>query len=181
MIIPVTITKGGGGSAFGYIVASFPTGIVSCTCANGGTVLQADAAGLARGQFVFEVPAAGTWRVSITNETDTVLEDVIVATKGAVEDVTLKFNLYILRNRSYGNYAFAGYQGRKVTFTDGEIVTASTGGTTSPFCFQTGINIDEWSTLVFKVKNTDLSAQYPFVFGVKNVATMTTYYNCLCC
>ena len=48
-------------SAFGYIVANFPTTAASCTCSSGGTVLEADAAGLARGQFVFEVPAAGTW------------------------------------------------------------------------------------------------------------------------
>ena len=93
MIIPVTISKGG--SAFGYIVASFPTTAASCTCSNGGTVLEADAAGLARGQFVFEVPAAGTWTVTISNGTDTKSESVSITTKGSVENVVLKFNLYI--------------------------------------------------------------------------------------
>ena len=173
MIIPVTISKGG--SAFGYIVASFPTTVASCTCSSGGTVLEADAAGLARGQFVFEVPAAGTWTVTISNGTDTKSESVSITTKGSIENVVLKFNLYILRNGS-SDYEFSGYQGRAVSFTDGEIVTTSTGNSTSPFCFKTGINIDEWSTLVFKVKNTDLNAQVPFAFGVKNTAHMTTYY-----
>lgn len=170
MIIPVS-----GGSAFGYIVANFPTTATSCTCSSGGTVLEADAAGLARGQFVFEVPAAGTWTVTISNGTDTKSESVSITTKGSIENVVLKFNLYILRNGS-SDYEFSGYQGRAVSFTNGEIVTTSTGGQTSPFCFQTGINIDGWSTLVFKVKNTDLGSTYPFAFGVKNTASMTTYY-----
>ena len=173
MIIPVTISKGG--SAFGYIVASFPAAAASCTCSSGGTVLEADAAGLARGQFVFEVPAAGTWTVTISSGTDTKSESVSITTKGGVENVVLKFNLYILKNGS-SDYEFSGYSGRAVSFTNGEIVTTSTGNSTSPFCFQTGINIDEWSTLVFKVKNTDLTTNAPFTFGVKNSSAMTTYY-----
>ena len=78
-------------SAFGYIVASFPTTAVSCTCSSGGTVLQADAAGLARGQFVFEVPAAGTWTVTISNGTDTKSESVSITTAGQAEKVTLAY------------------------------------------------------------------------------------------
>lgn len=174
MIIPVTIGKGGE-SAFAYIVANFPTTATSCTCSNDGTVLEADAEGLARGKFVFEVPAAGTWTVTISNGTDTKSEGVSITTKGSIENVVLKFNLYILKNGS-SDYEFSGYQGRNVSFTNGEIVTTSTGNSTSPFCFQTGINIDEWSTLVFKVKNTDLNGAAPFAFGVKNTAAMTTYY-----
>ena len=174
MIIPVTIGKGGE-SAFAYIVTNFPTTATSCTCSNDGTVLEADAEGLVRGQFVFEVPAAGAWTVTISNGTDTKSENVNITTKGSIENVVLKFNLYILINGS-SDYEFSGYQGRAVSFTDGEIVTTSTGSQTSPFCFKTGINIDEWSTLVFKVKNTDLSTQYTFAFGVKNTADMTTYY-----
>lgn len=89
MIIPVTISKGG--SAFGYIVASFPTTATSCTCSSGETVLQADAAGLARGQFVFEVSAAGTWTVTISNGTDTKSESVSITAAGQAEKVTLAF------------------------------------------------------------------------------------------
>ena len=94
MIIPVTISKGGG-SAFGYIVASFPTTAASCTCSSGGTVLQADAAGLARGQFVFEVPAAGTWTVTISSGTDTKSESVSITAAGQAEAVELSFSLYL--------------------------------------------------------------------------------------
>lgn len=174
MIIPVTIGKGGE-SAFAYIVANFPTTATSCTCSNGETFLESDAEGLARGQFVFEVSAAGTWTVTISNGTDTKAESVSITTKGSIENVVLKFNLYILRNGSSG-YEFSGYQGRAVSFTNGEIVTTSTGNSTSPFCFKTGINIDPFSTLVFKVKNTDLSTTAPFTFGVKSSSDMTTYY-----
>lgn len=175
MIIPVTIGKAGE-SAFGYIVANFPTTATSCTCSNGETVLEADAEGLAGGQFVFEVPDAGTWTVTISNGEDAKTESVDITTKGSTKSVTLKFNLYILKNGSYYDYGFQGYTGRAVAFTDGEIVTTSTGTTTSPFCFQTGIIIDDWSTLVFKVKNTNLSTGYPFAFGVKQSSNMTTSY-----
>lgn len=96
MIIPVTITKGGGGSAFGYIVASFPTTAASCTCSSGGTVLETDAAGLARGQFVFEVPAAGTWTVTISNGTDTKSKSVSITADGQAEAVKLSFSLILL-------------------------------------------------------------------------------------
>lgn len=94
MIIPVTISKGG--SAFAYIIASFPTTAASCTCSSGGTVLEADAAGLARGQFVFEVPAAGTWTVTISNGTDTKSESVSITTAGQAEVVKLSFSLILL-------------------------------------------------------------------------------------
>ena len=91
MIIPVS-----GGSAFGYIVANFPTTATSCTCSSGGKVLEADAAGLVRGQFVFEVPAAGTWTVTISNGTDTKSESVSITTAGQAESVKLSFSLILL-------------------------------------------------------------------------------------
>ncbi len=93
MIVPVTISKGG--NAFGYIIANFPTTAASCTCSSGGTVLQADAAGLARGQFVFEVPAAGTWTVAISSGTDTKSESVSITVAGQAVDVKLSFSLYL--------------------------------------------------------------------------------------
>ena len=82
-------------SAFGYIIASFPAAAASCTCSSGGTVLEADAAGLARGQFVFEVPAAGTWTVTISNGTDTKSESASITTAGQAEVVKLSFSLYL--------------------------------------------------------------------------------------
>lgn len=175
MIIPTTISKGGG-SAFGYIVASFPAGAASCTCSSGGTVLQADAAGLARGQFVFEVPAAGTWTVTISSGTDIKSESVSITESGQAAAVTLSFSLYILKDGSYGDYGFKGYTGRAVSFSDGEIKTTSSGSSTSPFCFEMPVDLTAWSTLVFKVKNTNLSSSYPFAFGVKTTADMVTAY-----
>ena len=83
-------------SAFGYIVASFPTTAASCTCSNRGTVLEADAAGLARGQFVFKVPAAGTWTVTISNGTDTKSKSVSISAAGQAEVVKLSFSLILL-------------------------------------------------------------------------------------
>lgn len=83
-------------SGFGYIVANFPTTATSCTCSSGGTVLEADAAGLARGQFVFKVPAAGTWTVTISNGTDTKSKSVSISAAGQAEVVKLSFSLILL-------------------------------------------------------------------------------------
>lgn len=83
-------------SAFGYIVASFPVTATSCTCSSGGTVLEADAAGLARGQFVFEVPAAGTWTVTISNGTDTKSESVSITAAGQAATLEVRFTIPIL-------------------------------------------------------------------------------------
>ena len=124
MIIPVTIGKGG--NAFGYIVANFPTTAASCTCSSGGTVLEADAAGLARGQFVFEVPAAGTWTVTISNGTDTKSESVSITAAGQAEKVTLTYwsgELYDAGNQYTditGGWIRHG-TGGTVTFTDDNI------------------------------------------------------------
>lgn len=167
MIIPVS-----GGKLFAVIAVTYPAGS-TCTCANGTKTYTAKDTS---GRWIFRIPSAGTWTVTISNGTDTKSESVSITAAGQAEKVTLAFNLYILKNGSYGDYDFSGYQGRAVTFTGGEIVTTSTEQTTSPFCFKTGINIDDWSTLVFKVKNTDLSSGYPFAFGVKNTAAMVTNY-----
>lgn len=88
------LTRGGGssgGSAFGYIIASFPAGAVSCTCTNAGTVLQADSAGLARGEYTFEVVRPGTWTVTATDGTNTKSQEVIITAAQQVEKVTLAY------------------------------------------------------------------------------------------
>ena len=164
--------NGSGSKAFAAISVTYPAGS-TCTCTDGTKTLKLKSTS---GQGFFLIPYAATWTVTATNGTNTKSESVSITTKGSIENVVLKFNLYILRNGS-SDYEFSGYQGRDVSFTNGEIVTTSTENSTSPFCFKTGINIDEWSTLVFKVKNTDLSTQYAFAFGVKNNADMTTYYS----
>lgn len=88
------LTRSGGssgGSAFGYIVASFPAGTVSCTCTNAGTVLQADSTGLAQGEYTFEVVRPGTWTVTATDGTNTKSQEVIITATQQVEEVTLAY------------------------------------------------------------------------------------------
>ena len=162
MIIPVTISKGG--NAFGYIVASFPTTAASCTCSNGGTVLQADAAGLARGQFVFEVPAAGTWTVTISNGTDTKSESASITTAGQAEKVTLAFwngELYDAGNQ-YTNITGGWIRhgtGGTVTFNDDNIYLV----TLQDYSFGTvdttnAIDLSDFATL--KVTASTTNRQY---------------------
>ena len=129
MIIPVTIGKGGE-SAFGYIVANFPTTATSCTCSNGETVLEADAEGLARGQFVFEVPTAGEWTVTISIGADTKSESVSITAAGQAETVTLAHwsgELYDAGNQYTditGGWIRVG-SGGTVTFNDDNIYLAT--------------------------------------------------------
>lgn len=180
MIIPVTISKSGG-SAFGYIVASFPTTAASCTCSSGGTVLEADEAGLARGQFVFEVPAAGTWIVTISNGTDTKSESVSITAAGQAEKVTLAFwngELYDAGNQ-YTNITGGWIRhgnGGTVTFNDDNIYLA----TLQDYSFGTvdttnAVDLSDFATL--KVTASTTNRQYMLgkvILYTKNTAGKET-------
>ena len=158
MIIPVTITKGGGGSAFGYIVASFPAATTSCTCSSGGTVLEADAAGLARGQFVFEVPAAGTWTVTISNGTDTNSETVSITAAGQAEVVKLGYVLYLFKA---GTGVLTGYSVAKLeskgNFSKTDYIEWATTSQTNignEFQFQPAVDFSKYKTLFIDLQCT---------------------------
>lgn len=90
MIIPVTIGKGGG-TAFGYVVANFPTTTTSCTCSSGETVLQADEAALAKGLYVFAIPSAGTWTVTAISGALSNTQNVSITAEGQAESVNISF------------------------------------------------------------------------------------------
>ena len=179
MIIPVTISKGG--NAFGYIVANFPTTATSCTCSSGGTVLQADAEGLARGQFVFEVPAADTWTVTISNGTNTKSESVSITTAGQAESVKLSFPLYILKDGALADgYTFVNRSGQNTVavLTNGIIQLNNPSGTNNvPWRLTPATSFEKYDTLHFRVKNIDHSANYPKKFGASSQEYSLAAYN----
>nr|DAU58517.1 MAG TPA: hypothetical protein [Caudoviricetes sp.] len=181
MIIPVTISKGG--SAFGYIVASFPAGAASCTCANGGTVLQADAAGLARGQFVFEVPAAGTWTVTISNGTDTKSESVSITAAGQAEAAELSFSLYILKDGALADgYTFVNRSGEAgvnalAVLKDGIIQANKAASNNIPWRLEPATSFEQYNTLHFHVNNITHDTRYPKKFGASSKKYQLGMYN----
>lgn len=183
MIIPVTITKGGGGSAFAYIIANFPTTVTSCTCSSSGTVLQADAAGLARGQFVFEVPAAGTWTVTISNGTDTKSESVSITAAGQAEAVKLSFSLYILKDGALADgYTLVNRSGQSAAavLTNGIIQVNNpsvSDGLNVPWQLTPATSFEKYDTLHFRVKNIAHSANYPKKFGASSEEYSLGAYN----
>ena len=153
MIIPVS-----GGSAFGYIVANFPTTATSCTCSSGGTVLEADAAGLARGQFVFEVPAAGTWTVTATDGTNTKTQEVSITAKGQGENVELDYELYLFKA---GTGVLTGYSvtslESKGNFSNTDYIewaTTSQANIGNEFQFQPAVDFSKYKTLFVELQCT---------------------------
>ena len=183
MIIPVTITKGGGGSAFAYIIANFPTTVTSCTCSSSGTVLQAYAAGLARGQFVFEVPVAGTWTVTISSGTDTKSESVSITAAGQAESVKLSFPLYILKDGALADgYTFVHRSGQNTVavLTNGIIQVNNPSGMDGlnvPWRLEPATSFEQYNTLHFRVKNIAHSANYPKKFGASSEEYSLGAYN----
>lgn len=179
MIIPTTISKGG--SAFGYIIASFPAGAASCTCSSGGTVLRADAAGLARGQFVFEVPAVGEWTVTISNGTDTKSESVSITAAGQAAAVELSFSLYILKDGALANgYTLVNRSGQTAAavLTNGIIQLNNPSGTNNvPWRLTPAVSFEKYNTLHFRVKNVVHSTTYPKKFGASSAAYTLGAYN----
>lgn len=178
MIIPTTIIKFGG-SAFGYVIASFPAGAASCTCSSGGTVLRADAAGLARGQFVFEVPAAGTWMISATDGTNLVTDNVTITAAGVAAEVTLTFSLVLLDGGDECTDVTGGWA--KLINTTATIVNTGTGltltGQSSNACHCYTVNkidVSGRNTLKMHIAENP-STIYSVTIGLKNVASATAW------
>lgn len=168
-------------SAFGYIVANFPTTATSCTCSSGGTVLEADAAGLVRGQFVFEVPAAGTWTVTISNGTGTKSKSVSITAAGQAESVKLSFPLYILKDGALADgYTLVNRSGQSAAavLTNGIIQLNNPSGTNNvPWRLTPATSFENYDTLHFRVKNIAHSANYPKKFGASSQEYSLGAYN----
>lgn len=170
-------------SAFGYIVANFPTTAASCTCSSGGTVLEADEAGIARGQFVFEVPAAGTWTVTISNGTDTKSESVSITAAGQAEAVKLSFSLYILKDGALADgYTFvnridgAGVNALSV-LKDGIIQANKVTTYNIPWRFEPATSLEQYNTLHFRVNNITHDQEHPKKFGASSKKYQLSTYN----
>ncbi len=166
-------------SAFGYIIASFPAGAASCTCSSGGAVLQADAAGLARGQFVFEVPAAGTWTVAISSGTDTKTESVSITNSGEAVVVTLTFSLVLLDGGDECTDVTGGWA--KLINTTATIVNTGSAlkltGQSANACHCYTVNkidVSGRNTLKMHIAENP-STIYSVTIGLKNVASATAW------
>ena len=93
---------GGGGTAFAYIAVEYPSGS-TVTCTNGTKTLTA---GTTSGQWVFEIPSAGTWTVQCVNSGRTLTQSFTISAKGQLGYKFFSFGeLY-----SYGN-EFSGTTG----------------------------------------------------------------------
>lgn len=178
MIVPVTISKGGG-SAFGYVIASFPTTAASCTCSSGGTVLQADAAGLARGQYVFEVPAAGEWMIGATDGVKMATDNVTITAAGVAAEVTLTFSLVLLDGGDECTDVTGGWA--KLINTTATIVNTGTGLTLTGqsanacHCYTVNkIDVSGRNTLKMHIAENP-STIYSVTIGLKNVASATAW------
>lgn len=148
--------SGSGGSAFAFIVVSYPIGS-TCTCTNGTKTLRAKGT---TGNFVFNIPSADTWTVSCTDGQHTSSKTVIITSEGQSESVTLLYRLYILKDGvidsqfSWSKYGTTSFD----VFSNGVISCSSNPGNQglSGSVFLPTIDATDYSTIVFHTKQTSI-------------------------
>ena len=149
MIIPVS-----GGKLFAVIAVTYPAGS-TCTCVNGTKTYTAKDTS---GQWIFRIPSAGTWTVTATDGTNTKTQEVSITAEGQVENVELKYALYLFKA---GTGVLTGYS---VTSTDPkgnfsntdyiEWATTSETNIGNEFQFQPAVDFSQYKTLFVDLQCT---------------------------
>jgi hypothetical protein len=139
----------GTGKLFAAIGVTFPAGS-TLTCTNGTKTLKAKTTS---GQWVFAIPAAGTWTVKAVSGSNTKSQSVSITKEGQFESVTLSFQLILFDGGD--NTAVTGGWG-----ADGH------GGPTAAVGTTVGLNINA-SGDAYQVK--------PFIVATKNTIDMSGY------
>lgn len=90
------VRRGGGAKAdvFAFIVVTYPAGS-TLTATKGSKVLTA---GDTTGKWVFDIPEAGTWVVTLTDEIRIKTKNVSVSEKGQREQLDIRYNVYYFRD-----------------------------------------------------------------------------------
>lgn len=79
---------GGGKEFFALIHVAYPEGSI-CTCAKGLRTLTAPNRS---GLYTFQIPEAGGWVVSCTDDTQTDSQSVVISTQYQAENVVLSYS-----------------------------------------------------------------------------------------
>lgn len=87
------LRRGGGPKAFAFIPVTYPAGSV-CSCSMESRTLKAPDTS---GSYVFAVPAAGTWTVSISDGSRTKSRSVSVSTANQIVDGSLNYEFVVYR------------------------------------------------------------------------------------
>lgn len=145
-------------TVYAAISVTYPTGSV-CTCSYDGRTLRARGAS---GHFIFAVPSAGSWVVTITDGAKTASRTVVISDQGQVEGIVLNYNYYIYKAgdecvdltggwiadgfsvTSSSGGAIIGYAANKMS---DRINIAGRGGGVTMLATANPINLDDFSTL----------------------------------
>ena len=135
----IAIIKMGGGKAkhFAAISVTYPAG-ATVTCSNGTKTFTASDT---TGKWMFSVPSAGTWTVTVTNGGNTKSQSVEISTEGQHESVAISFVLWLVQDGVDNTEVTGGWtaaplwlsndvQSRKpdITFRSGEMEIKQSGG-----------------------------------------------------
>ena len=101
MSLTLNMVGGSGGgnlsNAYAVISVTYPSDGV-CTCSDGVKTLRATGNS---GFYVFAIPYAATWTVSVTNGVDTSSKSVVISSQYQVESVALSYTIYLFQNGAY--------------------------------------------------------------------------------
>lgn len=154
------MSGGGGGNAFAAIAVSYPAGSI-CTCTKGTKTLKAKDTS---GSYLFMIPEAGTWTVTVTDGTETASQAVIISSQWQSVNVELSFKTYLYRsgntfdeltggweNVAKKSQSNSGVAAGKATITyNADSISVSNGAVSNIFYCKNQIDLTGLNTLTFK-------------------------------
>lgn len=169
--------SGGGGKLYAAIDVEFPVGSV-CTCSKGSKTLRASKTD---GNWIFAVPEAGEWTVSITNGSKSKSKIVNITEQYQLEEVKLTYELVLFDSGSkveWGSIVqYSGYDNVSISnkITCGRVSNVSLRNTGALAYTTANISLEGYSKL--KVRFTSLSgiSAHIGVADMSNPSSKVTY------
>ena len=135
----------GGAKLFAAIGVTYPAGS-TLTCTNGTSTLKAKTT---TGQWVFAIPKAGTWTVTVTDGTNSKSQSVSITKEGQFESVELSY-AYVIFDEINGLADGVTIGENAEVFTDDIgycLLFANGGGYNNMSYLDTGFDLTDYTTL----------------------------------
>lgn len=153
---------GGAKEIFAAIGAAYPVGSV-CTCTNGEKTLTAKDT---TGQFIFNIPEAGTWTVSCTDGEKTRSKSVAINAEGESANVALSYGLSIVLGGVHDTSVIGGWTATSKKFSsDATAKKPSLTSTASKLALQIdGTDYHNWRGGIITNNDIDFDAYDTITF-----------------
>lgn len=170
----IYVMSGGAAKLFAAIAVTYPAGC-RCSCSDGEHTLSAENDS---GSWIFPVPKAGTWTVSITDGSQSRSRSVEISAQGQFEKINLDFAFYIFKEGTGlctapdGSVFEPVFGALTWSVSEAGIVWSEKKDTGNAFYFQPRLDCSPYSKLCIELQHYEQAApQYSTAFGVGVNAT----------